>query len=37
MELGGNGGGQEAAEIQDKGDFLGFHLLSLVAEERIQI
>lgn len=37
MEPGGNGGAPEAAKIQDKGNFCGFHLLSLMGEERIQI
>lgn len=37
MELGGNGGAHEAAKIQDEGDFLGFHLLSLAGGEEIQI
>lgn len=28
MELGGSGRAQEAARMQDKGDFLGFHVIS---------
>lgn len=28
MKLGGSGRAQEAARIQDKGDFLGFHVIS---------
>lgn len=36
-ELGGSGGVHGAAKIQDQGDFLGFYLLSLRGQERIQI